>query len=63
MFHKHKMGGSKGGGGGGGQGVRTSPVKSQVIWVSIGNKQLTPLVKVGPPRPCKMLDPLWNLGT
>ena len=29
---------------GGGQGVRTTPGKSQVIWVSIGNKQL----KVGP---------------
>ena len=34
--------------------------KSQVIWVSIGNKQLdTPLEKVGPHW--KMLDPLWNL--
>ena len=38
-----------GGGGGGGQGVRTHPGKSQVIWVSIGNKQLDPfLEKVGP---------------
>ena len=26
----------------GGQGVRTPPGKSQVIWVSIGNKQLDP---------------------
>ena len=50
--------------GGGGQGVRTSPGKSQVIWVSIGNKQLdppgkswTPLENVGPPlEPCKMID-------
>ena len=34
----------------GGQGVRTHPGKSQVIWVSIGNKQLDPfLEKVGPP--------------
>ena len=36
--------------------------KSQVIWVSIGNKQLDPLEKVGlPPPPWKMLDPLWTL--
>ena len=35
------------------------PGKSQVIWVSIGNKQLDPLEKVGPPW--KMLDPLWGL--
>ena len=27
---------------GGGQGVGTPPGKSQVIWVSIGNKQLDP---------------------
>ena len=35
----------------GGQGVQTPPGKSQVIWVSIGNKQLDPppLEKVGPP--------------
>ena len=49
----------------GGQGVWTPPAKSQVIWVSIGNKQLDPpppLEKVGPPPPpWKMLDPLWNL--
>ena len=45
----------------GGQGVRTPPPpgKSQVIWVSIGNKQLDPppppLEKVGhPPPPWKM---------
>ena len=31
------------------------PGKSQVLWVSIGNKQLDP------PPPWKMLDPLWNL--
>ena len=37
------------------------PGKSQVIWVSIGNKQLDPppLEKVGPPW--KMLDPSGNL--
>ena len=42
--------------GGGGQGVRTPPGKSQVIWVSIRNKQLDPpgkswtsLENVGPP--------------
>ena len=36
--------------GGGGLGVRTPPGKSQVIWVSIGNKELEPpLEKVGPP--------------
>ena len=46
----------------GGQGVRTPPGKSQVIWVSIGDKQLPPpLEKVGPPPPpWKMLEPLWN---
>ena len=40
-----------------GQGVRSSPGKSQVIRVSIGNKQLDllPLRKVGPP--------LENVGT
>ena len=38
--------------GGGGQGVRTPLGKSQVIWVSIGNKQLDP-----PPPPWKKLDP------
>ena len=41
----------------GGQGVRTPPGKSQVIWVSIGNKQLDPLENAGPPlEPCKMID-------
>ena len=36
----------------GGQGVQTPPGKSQVIWVSIGNKQLDPpLEKVGPSTP------------
>ena len=29
-------------GGGGGQGARTPPGKTQVIWASIGNKQLDP---------------------
>ena len=27
------------------------PGKSQDLWVSIGNKQLDPLEKVGPPHP------------
>ena len=45
----------------GGQGVGTTPGKSQVICVSIGNKQLDPppLEKVGPPW--KMLDPSGTL--
>ena len=47
-----------------GAGGPDPPGKSQVIWVSIGNKQLDPppppLEKVGPP-PWKILDPLWNL--
>ena len=48
-----------GGGGGGGKGPNR-PGKSQVIWVSIGNKQLEPpLEKVG--LPWKMLDTLCNL--
>ena len=50
----------------GGTGGPDPPGKSQVIWVSIGNKQLDPPGKVGPPwkswtPPWKMLDPLWNL--
>ena len=44
----------------GGQVVRTSPGKSQVIWVSIGNKELDPPGKSWTPL-WKMLDPLWNL--
>ena len=38
----------------GGQGVRTPPPgKSQVIWVSIGNKQLDPpWEKLDPPGKC-----------
>ena len=53
-------------GGGGGAGGLDPPEKSQVIWVSMGNKQLdpswkkldpTPLENVGPPlEPCKMID-------
>ena len=46
------------------EGVRGSrpPGKSQVIWVSIGYKQLDPPgKKLDPPPPWKMLDPLWNL--
>ena len=53
-------------GGGAGGPDPPPPGKSQVIWVSIGNKQLDPtpphpppLEKVGPPW--KMLDPLRNL--
>ena len=43
----------------GGTGGPDPPGKSQVIWVSIGNKQLDPppLEKVGPPPP-----PLENVG-
>ena len=41
-------------GGGGGQGVRTPSGKSQIIWVSIGNKQLD--------TPWKKLDPLEKIG-
>ena len=37
-------------GGGGGKGGPDPPGKSQVIWVSIGNKHWTsPMEKVGPP--------------
>ena len=40
----------------GGQGVQTPPGKSQVIWVSIENKQFDPLwKKLNPP-------PLENVG-
>ena len=39
---------------GGGTGGPDPPGKSQVIWVSIGNKQLDPLEKVG--------RPLQNVG-
>ena len=35
----------------GGTGGPDPPRKSQVIWVSIGNKQLDPLENVGPPPP------------
>ena len=48
-------------GGGGGQGVRTPSGNSQVIWVSIGNKQLDPLEKVGPPSPGKCWTPSGTL--
>ena len=48
--------------GGGGAGGPDPPGKSQVIWVSLGNKQLDhPWKKLDPPPPWKMLDPLWNL--
>ena len=40
-------------GGGGGQGIRTPPGKLQVIWVSIGHKQLDPSGKsLDPPGKC-----------
>ena len=39
---------------GGEQGVRTPSGKSQIIWVSIGNKQLD--------TPWKKLDPLEKIG-
>ena len=42
------------GGGGGGQGIRTPSGKSQIKWVSIGNKQLD--------TPWKKLDPLKKIG-
>ena len=42
-------GGGGGGGGGGGAGGPDPPGKSQVVWVSIGNKQLDP-------SPWKKLD-------
>ena len=38
----------------GGQGVRTPSGKSQIIWVSIGNKQLD--------TPWKKLNPLEKIG-
>ena len=47
-------------GGDRGSGPPPPPGKSQVIWVSIGNKQLDPPWKKLDP-PCKMSDPLWNL--
>ena len=40
----------EGGGGGGGSGGPDPPGKSQVIWVSIGYKQLDPLGKILDPR-------------
>ena len=46
----------------GGTGGPDPPGKSQVIWVSIGNKQLDPPPwKSWTPPPWKMLYPLWNL--
>ena len=48
--------------GGGGQGVRTPPPgKSQVIWVSIGNKRLDPHWKqLDPPPPLENVGPPLN---
>ena len=46
-------------GGGGGAGVRTPSGKSQIKWVSIGNKQLdTPWKKLDT---LEKLDPIWSL--
>ena len=47
----------------GGQGVRTPSGKSQVIWVSIGNKQLDPppWKKLDPPPPGKCWTPSGTL--
>ena len=49
----------------GGQGVQTPPGKSQVIWVSIGNKQLDPPPPPGkswtPPPPGKCWNPSGTL--
>ena len=46
----------------GGTGSPDSPRKSQVIWVSIGNKQLDPPPPPGKSwTPWKMLGHLWNL--
>ena len=42
---------------GGRQGVRNPSGKSQIKWVSIGNKQLDP-----PPPPRKKMDPLEKIG-
>ena len=55
-------------GGTGGPGGPDPPGKSQVIWVSIGNKELDPPPPPPPPplpgkswTPLEMLDPLRNL--
>ena len=49
----------------GGSGGPDPPGKSQVIWVSIGYKQLDPPPpppeKIGPPPPPEMLDPSGTL--
>ena len=67
-YERNQLDASGDPGGGGAGGSDSSPGKSQVIRVSIGNKQLdppplekvgSPLEKVGPPW--KMLDPLRNL--
>ena len=45
------------------QEVRTIPGKSQVIWISIGNKQKDPpppWEQLDPP-PLEYVGPLWNL--
>ena len=47
------------GGGGGGTGGPDPPGKSQVIWVSIGNKQLDPGKSWNPPG--KWWTPSWTL--
>ena len=51
-----QRGGGWGGGGGGGKGPGP-PEKTQVIWDSIGNKQLDlPLEKLYPPPPGKNVE-------
>ena len=49
------------GGGGGGAGGSGPPGKSQVIWGSIGNKQLDPLPGRSWTPTLKKLDPFRNL--
>ena len=46
---------------GAGTGGPDPPGKSQVIWVSIGNKQLDPLEKVGPTPTGKRWTPSGTL--
>ena len=56
-----ERGGECGSRGGGGAGGPDPPGKSQVIWVSIGNKQLDPpWKKLGPP-PGKFWTPSGTL--
>ena len=45
---------------GGKGGSRPPPLENHKLYGLYG-KSWTPLEKVGPPHPWKMLDPLWNL--